>query len=82
MYILNCCSVSRTKGSQSLILKFFNSHLKERGACVGVTMALLYSFNPCQAWALRKSALVFAWFSSRACKMQQKYTAGIKFCLI
>lgn len=41
---------------------------KERGVCVcvDVTMALLYSFNPCQAWALRKSALVFVWLSSRA----------------
>lgn len=35
-------------------------------------MALLYSFNPCQAWALRKSALVFSWFSSRAWKTKKE----------
>lgn len=37
------------------------------------TMALLYSFNPCQAWDLRKSALVFALFISRACKTQETH---------
>lgn len=52
---LLCCTV---------IFPHLNSH------SVDVTMALLYSFNPCQAWALRKSALVFTWSSSRACETE------------
>lgn len=37
------------------------------------TMAWPYSFSPCQAWALRKSAFVFFWFSSRAWKQRYKH---------
>lgn len=53
-----------------------------RLSCADVTMALLYSFNPCQAWALRKSALVFAWLSSRACQTQQKDSSEMELCFV
>lgn len=43
-----------------------------RDACADVTKALLYSFMPCQAWALRKSALVLVSLSSRACMTRHK----------
>lgn len=58
----------------------FSRSYKQRGACADVTMAWLYSFNPCQAWALRKSALVLVSLRSRAYKTQKRHLVNTKGC--